>query len=52
MQPRQKRSVYDVETVQPSVLQTIADTPAQVESIFNPYPSPVIGEVSPTDPRI
>ena len=42
----------DVESVQPSVIQTIVDTAAQVETIQNSSPSPVIGQVSPTVPRI
>ena len=52
LQPRMKRRAGDVESVQPSVIQTIVDAAAQVEPIPNPFPSPVIGEVSPTDPRI
>ena len=50
-QPR-KRQAGDIDCVQPSVVQTIENTAAQVEPIYNPYPSPIIGEVSPTDPRI
>ena len=38
--------------MQPSVVQTFVDTAAQVEPIPKPYPSPAIGEVSPTDPYI
>ena len=34
------------------MIQTIVDTAAQVEPIPNTFPSPVIGEVSATDPRI
>ena len=46
-------SGYKNESVQPpSVVQTIANTAAQAEPIYNPYPSPIVGEVSPTDPRI
>ena len=52
LQPRRKRRSVDVESVQPSVIQTTVDTAAQVEPIPNPFPSPVIGEVSPTDSRI
>ena len=52
LQPRRKRRAGDVESVQPSVVQTIVDTASQVEPIANPFPSPIIGEVSPTDPRI
>ena len=51
-QPRRKRRAGDVESVQPSVIQTIVDTAAQVEPIPNSFPSPVKGEVFPTDPRI
>ena len=52
MQPRRKKRVGDVVTVQPSVVQTIATTAAHVDPSFNPIPSPDIREVSPTDPRI
>ena len=51
-QPRKKRRAGDVGSVQSSVVQTIIDTAAQVETIPFPYSSPVIGEVSPTDPCI
>ena len=37
-QPRRKRRAVDVETVQPSVVQTIVDIAAQVEPIPNPFP--------------
>ena len=50
--PRRKRHTGDVESVQPSDIQTIVDTAAQVELTPNAIPSPVIDEVSPTDPRI
>ena len=49
-QPLKKRR--DVASVQPSVIQTLVDTATRVEPIPNPFISPVIGEVSPTDPRI
>ena len=49
-QPRRKRRAGDVESEQPSVIQIIVDTAAQVEPIPNAFTSPVIGEVSPTDP--
>ena len=52
MHSRKKRRVGDIESLHPSVAQSIADTAAQVEPIFVTYTSPVIGEVSPTDPRI
>ena len=52
MQPRRKRRAGDVESVQTSVLQTFANSAAQVEPIFSPYNSAVIREVSPTNPRI
>ena len=52
LQPRRKRRAGDVESVQPSVVQTIVDTASRVEPIANSFPSPIIGEVSPTDPRI
>ena len=51
-QPRGKRQAGDVESVQPCVVQSIIDTAAQVEQIGNPYTSPVIAKVSPTDPRM
>ena len=50
--PRRKRRTGDVESLKPSVIQTIVDTAAQVEPMPNAFPSPIIGEVSPTDPRI
>ena len=49
---RRKCRADDTESVQHSVVQTIANTADQVEPIYNLYPSPVIGEVSPTDPLI
>ena len=52
LQSRKKRRAGDVESVQPSIVQTIVDTASQLESIDNPFPSPIIGQVSPTDPRI
>ena len=51
-QPPGKRRTSGVKSVQPSVIQKIVDTEAQVEPIPNAFPSSVIGEVSPTDPRI
>ena len=42
MQPKRKRRVGDIEKV----------TAALFEPVFNQYPSPVIAEVLPTDPRI
>ena len=51
-QLRRKRRAGDVESVQPSVIQKIVDTAAQVEPNPNVFPSPVIGGVSPIDPRI
>ena len=50
--PRRKRRVGDIESIQPSVIQTIVDTATRVEPIHNDFPSPIIGQVSPTDPRI
>ena len=50
--PRRKRRVGDIESIQPSVVQTIVDTATRVEPIANDFPSPIIGQVSPTDPRI
>ena len=35
-QPRRKNRAGDIESVQPSVVQTIANTAAQVEPIHNP----------------
>ena len=52
LQPRRKRRAGDVAPVQPSVVQTIVDTATRVEPIPNPFPSPIIGEVSLTNPRI
>ena len=49
-QPLKKRRAGNVASVQPSVVQTIMDTATRVEPIPNPFPWPVIGEVSPTDP--
>ena len=51
-QLRGKRRGGDIEYVQPSFVQIIANTAAQVEPIRKLYPSPVLGEVSPTDPQI
>ena len=50
--PRRKRRVGDIESIQPSVVQTIVDTASRVEPIETDFPSPIIGQVSPTDPRI
>ena len=50
--PRRKRRVGDIESIQPSVVQTIVDTATRVEPIANDFPSLIIGQVSPTDPRI
>ena len=50
--PRRKRCVGDIESIQPSVIQTIVDTATRVEPIHNDFSSPIIGQVSPTDPRI
>ena len=50
--PRRKRRVGDFESIQPSVVQTIVDTATRVEPIANDFPSPIIGQVSPTEPRI
>ena len=52
IQTRRKRRAGDVASVQPSAIQTILDTAIRVEPIPNPIPSPVIEEVSPTDPGI
>ena len=52
LQPSRKRRAGDVESVQPSKVQTIVDTASRVEPIANSFPSPIVGEVSPTDPRI
>ena len=48
--PRRKRRVGDIESIQPSVVQTIVDTATRVEPIANDFPSPIIGQMSPTDP--
>ena len=50
--PRRRRRVGDIESIQPSVIQTIVDTATRVEPIHNDFPSPIIGQVSPMDPRI
>ena len=50
--PPRKRHVGDFESIQPSVVQTIVDTASRVEPIENDFPSPIIGQVSPTDARI
>ena len=50
--PRRKRRVGDIESIKPSVVQTIVDTATRVEPIANDFPSPIIGQVSPTDHRI
>ena len=49
--PRRKRRVGDIESIQPSATR-IVDTATRVEPIANDFPSPIIGQVSPTDPRI
>ena len=51
-QHHRKCCAGNVEPVQPSFVQTIVNTAAQVEPIPNPIASPVIGGVSLTDPRI
>ena len=51
VQPLKKRPAGDAASVQPSVIQTIVVTATRVEPLPNPFPSPVIKEVSPTDPR-
>ena len=43
--PRRKRRVGDIESIQPSVVQTIVDTATRVEPIANDFPSPIIGQV-------
>ena len=50
--PQETTRVGDIESIQPSVVQTIVDTASRVEPIENDFPSPIIGQVSPTDPRI
>ena len=52
VQPRRKRRAGDVESIEPSIVQTIVDTASRVEPIENESPSPIIRQVSPTDPRI
>ena len=52
VQPRRKPRAGDNESVQPSVVQTIVDTASRIEPIENEFPSPIIGQVSPTDNRI
>ena len=52
MSSTNSRRVGDIESIQPSVIQTIVDTATRVEPIHNDFPSPIIGQVSPTDPRI
>ena len=41
-----------MESVKPSVVQTLANTASQVETIYNLYPSPVIGQDSSIHNRI
>ena len=41
--PRRKRRVGDIQSIQPSVVQTIVDTATRVEPIANDFPSPIIG---------
>ena len=48
--PRRKRRVGDIESIQPSVVQTIVDTATRIEPIANDFLSPIIGQVAPTDP--
>ena len=50
--PRRKQRVGDIESIQPSVVQTIVETATRVEPLENDFPSPIIGQVSLTDPRI
>ena len=50
--PRRKRRVGNIESIQPSVVQTIVDAASRFEPIENDFPSPIIGQVSQTDPRI
>ena len=50
--PRRKRRVGDIESIKPSVVQTIVDTATRVGPTANNFPSPIIGQVSPTDHRI
>ena len=52
LQSRRKPRKGNIESLQPSVVQLIIDTTAQVEPIPNPYPSPVIGMELPTDQHI
>ena len=52
VEPQKKRRAGDVESVPPSIVQTIVDTASRVERIENESPSLIIGQVSPTDPRI
>ena len=46
-QPLRKRRAGDIESVQPSIVQTRTNAAAQVEPIQNPYWSPIIGEAHP-----
>ena len=52
IQPRKKRRAVDVDSVQPSIVPTIVDAASRVEPIENEFPSPIIGQLSPTDPHI
>ena len=49
LQAEPKRRAGDIQSIQPSFVQPIIDTTAQVEPIPNPYPLPVIGLVCSTD---
>ena len=50
--PQRKIRVCDIESIQPSIVLSIADTAKQVDPISNTYPSPVICIVSHTDLQI
>ena len=44
LQPRKKRRAGNVESVQPSMVQTIVDTASRMEPFDNPFPSPIMGQ--------
>ena len=49
--PKRKKHAGDVESFQPSIVQTISDTVNQLQPIPNEFSSPNIGGVTLPDPR-
>ena len=52
VQTRRKRRAGDVESVQPSIVETIVDTASRVEPIEIEFTSPIIGQILASDQRI